>query len=288
MFVFLSPGSVDSKWIHFEAGCAYARDIQVVPVCLPGMDLNRVTPPLGLLQGFNLHSSEAMGNIARVCNEEFLLKMDEGFTGDEFKAIFENADLQSQTFYGKSSVFIEEIMVQFSKQLPQAEPFKPFDSLAVILERSGAKCRELETQFEFHGCNISLSYLNQPAGQALHTVQCNVAAELFHVSAPFLDTWHQEYPGPWRTAVVFKYGVQVAQPRHQLTSKLYNSPIEIVGGNDFCFQDLKFSLQETIQRAGPGTLLCFDNTANLLDKRLARVIDLLFDLQVLCEPQVDF
>jgi len=50
MFVFLSPQSADSKWIHFEAGCAYAKDIQVVPVCLPGIDLNRITPPLSLLQ----------------------------------------------------------------------------------------------------------------------------------------------------------------------------------------------------------------------------------------------
>jgi hypothetical protein len=61
MFIFLSQQSVDSKWIHFEAGCAYANNIQVVPVCLPGLDLNRVSAPLNLLQGFNLHSHEASG-----------------------------------------------------------------------------------------------------------------------------------------------------------------------------------------------------------------------------------
>ena len=69
MFVFLSSESADSKWIHFEAGCAYANNIQVVPVCLPGMDLNRVQPPLSLLQGFNFISAESMGNLARICND---------------------------------------------------------------------------------------------------------------------------------------------------------------------------------------------------------------------------
>src|SRR5947209_11075028 len=60
MFLFLTTDSANSKWIHFEAGHANAKNIQVIPICLPGMDLVRMTPPLSLLQGFNLHSYQAL------------------------------------------------------------------------------------------------------------------------------------------------------------------------------------------------------------------------------------
>src|SRR5438094_484524 len=76
MFLFLTTDSADSKWIHFEAGHANAKKIQVVPVCLPGMDLGHMTPPLSLLQGFNLHSHDALSNLARICNEVFDLEID--------------------------------------------------------------------------------------------------------------------------------------------------------------------------------------------------------------------
>src|SRR4051812_10132234 len=54
MFVFLSSKSSDSKWIHFEAGHAYSQGVRVVPVCMPGMSLDRIAQPISLLQGFNL------------------------------------------------------------------------------------------------------------------------------------------------------------------------------------------------------------------------------------------
>lgn len=63
MFLFLSRNSADSKWIHFEAGHSYGNKLRVVPVCLPGLGLDEVTPPLRLLQGFNLHSAAMMGNL---------------------------------------------------------------------------------------------------------------------------------------------------------------------------------------------------------------------------------
>src|SRR3954471_19613388 len=70
MFLFLSKSSSDSRWVHFEAGYAFANKIRVIPVCLPDIDLNRISAPLNLLQGFNLHSHEQLGNIARTCNKE--------------------------------------------------------------------------------------------------------------------------------------------------------------------------------------------------------------------------
>src|SRR4030095_4256431 len=55
-FVFLSRHSLNSGWVHFESGFVYGKDIRVIPVAMPGVDFGKLSPPLSLLQGFNLHS----------------------------------------------------------------------------------------------------------------------------------------------------------------------------------------------------------------------------------------
>ncbi len=54
MFVFLTPNSIKSSWLYFEAGHAYSKGIRVVPVGMLGIDLALVPPPLSLIQGFNV------------------------------------------------------------------------------------------------------------------------------------------------------------------------------------------------------------------------------------------
>ena len=52
MLVFLTPDSLKSQWIYFEAGFAYSKAIRVVPIGALGVDLSQLHPPLSLLQGF--------------------------------------------------------------------------------------------------------------------------------------------------------------------------------------------------------------------------------------------
>ena len=52
MFVFVTEVSVASGWIYFEAGFAYSKGIQVVPVGI-GIDIGTLKAPLNLLQGFS-------------------------------------------------------------------------------------------------------------------------------------------------------------------------------------------------------------------------------------------
>lgn len=66
MFVFVTPTSIESGWIYFEAGFAYSKGIDVIPVGV-GIDIGSIRPPLSLLQGFNITSSE-MHKSARVCH----------------------------------------------------------------------------------------------------------------------------------------------------------------------------------------------------------------------------
>ncbi len=69
MFVFVTPQSINSKWIYFEAGFAYSKEIDVIPIGIYGVDLNDLTPPLSLLQGFNISNADGLNNIIAKINE---------------------------------------------------------------------------------------------------------------------------------------------------------------------------------------------------------------------------
>lgn len=71
MFVFVSPNSIDSHWIHFEAGFAYSKGIQVVPIAFRGIKIEQVRPPLSLLQGHNLYSVDQLNNLIAITNDVF-------------------------------------------------------------------------------------------------------------------------------------------------------------------------------------------------------------------------
>ena len=70
MFVFVTPTSIESGWIYFEAGFAYSKGIDVIPVGV-GIDIGSIRPPLSLLQGFNITSSESLNNFVTVINKNF-------------------------------------------------------------------------------------------------------------------------------------------------------------------------------------------------------------------------
>jgi TIR domain len=68
VFTFLSPNALHSQWVFFEAGLAYNRNIQVVPVGIFGVDVGEIPPPLGLLQGFNLDSPAGLRTLVEILN----------------------------------------------------------------------------------------------------------------------------------------------------------------------------------------------------------------------------
>lgn len=61
MFVFVTENSVSSGWIYFEAGYAYSKGIQVIPVGI-GVDIGALKAPLNLLQGFNILFEDSLNN----------------------------------------------------------------------------------------------------------------------------------------------------------------------------------------------------------------------------------
>lgn len=71
MMAFLSPFSIQSNWLYFEAGFVYSKNIEVIPLGFLGVDLNSLHLHLSLLQGFNITSSDGLDNIINVANKSF-------------------------------------------------------------------------------------------------------------------------------------------------------------------------------------------------------------------------
>ena len=84
MFVFISPNSVNSGWIHFEAGYAYSKNIKVIPVGIDEFDLNILNPPLSLFQGFNVNSEDGLNNLISIINDEFSFSHKPTFSKNEY------------------------------------------------------------------------------------------------------------------------------------------------------------------------------------------------------------
>lgn len=67
----LSPKSSNRKWIYFEAGAVFSRNVPVIPICCKGMTKDQLTPPLSLLQAIELPDNKGerflLDQLAKMC-----------------------------------------------------------------------------------------------------------------------------------------------------------------------------------------------------------------------------
>ncbi len=319
MFVFLSAQSIDSKWIHFETGYACAKDIQVVPVCLPGIDLNRISPPISLLQGFNLHSHEAMGNIVRICNDALSGKMQESFTAEDFESLVSKMTGRGASFFGDYSWAIDEITMSCSGDIT-SESFNPIPVLENICKKAGMPCRcntrfknehmahdngLLISNFEQAGCKIAFEHKEDAEAQKARlqknkelktsgaaqekaipkrfSLKCTLSPEMFSVNAPLLDDWFKQasITEPVLVRVCMNKGIDAEKRRERLTGKLHQWGIRLLANGNFEFNGFEFEFD---QHYG-GWKMDFNLSEKLADKRLSEIIRRMFESTVLWQHE---
>jgi hypothetical protein len=66
MLVFCSPYSVIQPWINFECGAAWARGIELAPLCHSGLRPVDLPVPLSLLQGIEVSDKTKIDRIFRL------------------------------------------------------------------------------------------------------------------------------------------------------------------------------------------------------------------------------
>lgn len=104
MFVFVTENSISSGWIYFEAGYAYSKGIQVIPVGI-GVDIGSLKAPLNLLQGFNILSEDSLNNFITIINRTFDYRFDSGFGYEDYLDVVKN--FSSESF---NTVKFEEVV----------------------------------------------------------------------------------------------------------------------------------------------------------------------------------
>jgi hypothetical protein len=114
MLIFLTPNSILSNWVYFEAGFSYSKGIRVVPIGFLGIDLGVLNPPLSLLQGFNINSKDGLDNIIAIANDAFSHKHANGFTVQEYEELISKSVFPTSNALGEYAGFIEKIEISVS------------------------------------------------------------------------------------------------------------------------------------------------------------------------------
>lgn len=99
MFVFVTENSISSGWIYFEAGYAYSKGIQVIPVGI-GVDIGSLKAPLNLLQGFNVSSEDSLNNFITILNRTFDYHFSSIFYHNDYLEIVKNISSQTLNTIG--------------------------------------------------------------------------------------------------------------------------------------------------------------------------------------------
>ncbi len=60
-----SEASMPRPWINFEIGCAWAKDIPIMPICHTGMTKSTLPSPVSEFQGINIDSKDSLEKLFR-------------------------------------------------------------------------------------------------------------------------------------------------------------------------------------------------------------------------------
>ena len=97
LFILFTPLARQSAWVQYEAGFADALGKDMVPVALPGFDIDAIPGPLQHKQGFNLRGASGLNNIISVTNRVLgrhdLLSFDETHYNEAFAGLNRAADV---------------------------------------------------------------------------------------------------------------------------------------------------------------------------------------------------
>jgi TIR domain len=86
-FAFVSPNSLASQWIFFEAGFVFHREVPTIPVGISGVNIRQAPPPLSILQGFDI-SPGGLEKMMGVINSTFRCSHPIAFDDADYQTLY--------------------------------------------------------------------------------------------------------------------------------------------------------------------------------------------------------
>jgi len=288
MFVFVSPGSLQSKWLYFESGFAYANAMRVVPVGILGVDLEALSPPLTLLQGFNIRDHEGLNNIIAVINEKFSFQFSECFTEEEFVQILPGGASADETGLGALAPLVDSI--GFTIPVPNSGGYQ---KARECLEKLGVECQEQSTNIHTYGMTVAqLRQGKEGTSSESHILRVELDPGLTKLTFPLVESvWSLfEFGGrdQFKFRVNFSDVVREATPRYRMTSRLHGTGVTLGDGSAFRFKDMEFRVDHGVRmrftsasERTPPFVDVAQRSDHLEHDVLIELLDLLFDREVL-------
>lgn len=253
MFSFVSPQSIGSAWLHFEAGFAYAKGARVVPVAVMGTDMNHLHPPLSLLQGFNCHNRDGLNNILAIINGHFSTSYPLTFTDDEYRAIFAKGGAEMDAGVEIFGRLVDRVETGFMMTEPEwVQSVESLKSLTTqVMEWSG--------RVSSHGIDITRARLADG-----YRVGIVIAPELFLYYAPFLRGLFQSDDALGSGTLVLRMAGSTGATTEmwKVTTRLKNSEVSLQH-NKLHYKGTSFTI-ESFESRNSGIQTHMKVSANVL------------------------
>ena len=294
MFVFISPDSLSSPWVYFEAGFAYSKQLKVVPVGIGGIDVAHLSPPLNLLQGFNITSGASLNNLIAKCNAEFDTSHAESFAEEDYKALWHGTPASGEQGWNSLASVVSTVKLR----IPMTSTSE--SRIQTALAANGITFQAEPRSLRMYGGNIFID----PEDSILHITLDPLFVPVF---LPLLrDVGVEETETAAEVVVHVNFVPEVLGHTDGIgiSARLYGTGIGFGEDASFTFEGISFRIREVArpilvpvqhrlggvqQWAGGGEqrlhlyLYVAASAENLDQQSLARLVSLLFTQGVLYE-----
>lgn len=276
MLVFLSPASIESPWLYFEAGFVYAKKIRVVPVAFLGAEISRLTPPITLLQGFNLNSEDGLGNIIALANDVFGHSHATAFSKEDYDSVITASGGTAGNPFGDLIAAVEKISLSISKPDQLSVPLKEALDIVANLPHHVSSEGPLQSRV-VHSFGLA-AWVRDGHGDAL-TIELDPV--LAHATMPIANSvlMRVAQSGCRDLSVVLPFREHVGAHFSSIaiTARLAGTSVELTPERDYLrFGALEFRILGNSKRGRPWLHLRLLNDKLELET-IAALVRLLFD-----------
>lgn len=264
MFCFLTPQSVESPWIYFEAGHAYSRKVKVIPVSALGLKFNNVPAALSLLQGFDLANHEGLNNIISTLNDRFDFSFPLSFAKEDYDFILNKTE-------ARSSEELLEAIEKLSIDAPSDGVM--IDTIIKEFTEGGHPFTNTDEVISGFGIRVIKSVDQDPS-----TLRVELAPKTFERYLHIVNAVKAKSPKPEGFKIQFKLSYKRVVPYITLTSLLHDSEITLSADNlAFRTLRLKFDTRYTGRSLKEWMLITLTKDDKYLYAEIRDLLTLLFE-----------
>lgn len=290
MVVFLTPNSLRSSWIYFEAGYAYSKKIRVVPVGFLGADISSAAPPISLLQGFNIETKDGLDNLIALVNDAFSYNHKGTFTDEEYRSLaLEVGDFATHPL-GNLVQLINEIHIEITERDNLNCTAQEGIRLAKgIFEKRSFENKGNENYVEGFGVTVQTT-----DGQSPRPLRFTIDPAMIETTIPLaieiIRCIRKEGINGISIRFDFIDTVNYEDKSHKLTARLFGTGVSLGEEKGLVYSDMNFTIRHLISFDGRGSIkqgavcLSVKPTEDVFDiSKISELMMLLFSKKVLYE-----